>query len=253
MSTANLSDVPASPSPLHRESPPLANDAVVTSATNGDDRSSTTNPLPLLRESPSLVDDIAVTSVTNVTNSSSSINHPTNPLLPHQTHLLTTDTVAPTPKPRPRPRPAYARALDERAALEARAHAELEAAVADKPLMQPLLTKMYRPAYTRELEERAVAEVAAATLVTPAATPPPPRPAKQPKAKNHSKPDVPAVPIETGPRVRRLTELGLQREKALEAQRAKADLAALRKAEREKKANKTAPKKNTSRSKKGTT
>jgi len=140
--------------------------------------------------------------------------------------------------------------------LEARAHAELEAAVADKPLMQPLLTKMHRPAYTRELEERAVAEAAAAALVTPAATPPPPPPpgpAKQSKAKKPLKPDIPAVPIETGPRVRRLTELGLQREKALEAQRAKADLAALRKAEREKKANKTAPKKNTGRSKKGTT
>jgi hypothetical protein len=143
---------------------------------------------------------------------------------PSDCNLVIPPTSNPSPIPvkipeRPRPRPAYLGALEERAALTQRA------AAAPSPVDLP--TANAKPAHVFALEKRAAAEATVA-VHPPTHTPPHPRRARQP---------TPAPEVPEGPRIRRLTALGLQREKALEEQREKSAKATLRKADREKASN----------------
>ena len=154
-----------------------------------------------------------------------------------------------TTLPRLRPQNSLIRVLEERLTLEEAAAAEMAAAVAASPYhnILPVMSQPSRPLYLRALAERAAAEAAAAASTTPTpltpalvALAPAPAPAPPPsqRAPKHNKntTSVMEAPVEeeTGRRIRRLTVFGVQREKAVEEQKAKAAKAAARKADREK-------------------
>lgn len=153
------------------------------------------------------------------------------------------------PRPRPRPRPAHSRALAERAELTRRAAVEAEAAITSSPHPFALATTSHdppRPGYLIGLQERAAAEAAAAEAEGATPTPPPlprrktctptslPVPPPPPLQTSTNTSVREPSPEDTGRRIRRLTEFGLQRQKAVEDQKAKAAKAAARKIDREK-------------------
>ena len=176
-------------------------------------------------------------------------------------------TQAPNPKPRPLPRPAYSRTTrdESRDALKERALAEMAAALAESgrpsPFTLPVINS--QPSRPAELPATVTATPPLFLVSLPPAAPhvthpallpespspvahnmtptsilslepPPPAAPRGPRQQNTVVVEDPPVAEETGRRIRRLTEFGLQREKALEAQREKARKAALRKTEREK-------------------
>ena len=152
-----------------------------------------------------------------------------------------------TTLPRLRPQNSLIRVLEERLTLEEAAAAEMAAAVTASPYhnILPVMSQPSRPLYLRALAERAAAEAAAAASTTPTpltpalvALAPAPAPPPSQRAPKHNKntTSVMEAPVEeeTGRRIRRLTVFGVQREKAVEEQKAKAAKAAARKADREK-------------------
>lgn len=191
--------------------------------------------------------------------------HSSNPLSPPQpfSDNATDQSVEPCFSPTKattQPRVTLLRELDKRLALKEAAAAEMVAAAAASTyhITLPIMSQPSRPFYLDALAERAVAEAAAATSTTPAppsmtpalvvpAPPPPPAttppPATSPPPvtssrnlkRNRNATSAMEAPVEeTGRRIRRLTVFGLQREKAVEEQKAKAMKAASRKADREK-------------------
>lgn len=163
-----------------------------------------------------------------------------------------------TTQPRPQPR-ATLRELEERLASKEAAATEMAAtAAASTNHTLPIMFEPSRPFYLDALAKRAVAEAVSAASTTPAppsmtpvlvvpAPAPPPAPAPSPATspppvtsprnlkRSRNAMSVTETPVEeTGRRIRRLTVFGLQREKAVEEQKAKAAKAASRKADREK-------------------
>jgi hypothetical protein len=145
-----------------------------------------------------------------------------------------------------RPQDTLIRTLEEKLALEEAAAAEMAATVAASPYhnLLPVMSQPSRPLYLRALAERAAAEAAAAastpTPPTPVLAAPAPAPPPSQRAPKHNEntTSVMEAPVEeTGRRIRRLTVFGVQREKAVEEQKAKAAKAADRKADREKAVN----------------
>jgi hypothetical protein len=174
---------------------------------------------------------------------------------------------APNPKPHPLPRSAYSRTARDKSrdALKEWALAEMAIALAEssRPSLFTLPVINSQPSRLVELPATVTATLPLSPVPQPPAAhhvthpallpespspvvpnmtqtsilslePPPPTAPRGPRQQSTAAVEDPPVAEETGHRIRQLTEFGLQREKALEAQREKAWKAALRKAEREK-------------------